>query len=381
MKETVRDIDILVVSRNAKKVSDVFTSLPQAKQVLVKGETKCSILTKEDAQVDLRVLEAPSFGAALLYFTGSKNHNIKLRHLAIKKRLKINEYGIFDKKGRSLASKTEEEIYEALDMDYIEPEMREDTGEVEAALAHRLPQLLGLKDIRGDFHAHTNYSDGNNSIEEMARAAIALGYDYLSLSDHSQSLKVARGLDTRALKEKKNELDKINKRLKNFKILFGSEVEIDSEGNLDYKDTVLAQFDIVVAAIHSGFKQSQKQLTHRIVKACQNKYVHIIAHPTGRLWPTRSPYEIDFKEVFKVAKETNTALEINAHPFRLDLSDIHARRAKEDHVKLAISTDSHDVAHLGYMRFGIGLAKRAWIEKKSVLNTLTLNELFQTIKK
>ena len=381
MKETVRDIDILVVSNNPRKASRDFVGLTQVKQVLAQGETKSSILTKDDAQVDLRVLEASSFGAALLYFTGSKNHNIKLRHLAIKRDLKINEYGIFDKKGRCLASKTEKDMYDALKMDYIEPQMREDAGEVEAALAHRLPRLLTLKDIRGDFHAHTNYSDGNSSIEEMAKTAVALGYDYLCLTDHSQSLKVARGLDSAHLLKKKKELDKVNKKFKNFKILFGSEVEIDSNGGLDYKDSILAEFDIVVAAIHSGFKQSQKQLTQRIVRACQNKYVHIIAHPTGRLWPTRGPYEIDFKEIFKVARQTNTALEINAHPNRLDLSDTHARWAKDNHVRLAISTDAHDITHLSYMRFGIGLAKRAWLQKKDVLNTLTLKELLFAIKK
>ena len=381
MKETVRDIDILVVSNNPRKASRDFVGLTQVKQVLAQGETKSSILTKDDAQVDLRVLEASSFGAALLYFTGSKNHNIKLRHLAIKRDLKINEYGIFDKKGRCLASKTEKDMYDVLKMDYIEPQMREDTGEVEAALAHRLPRLLTLKDIRGDFHAHTNYSDGNNSIEEMAKTAVALGYDYLCLTDHSQSLKVARGLDSAHLLKKKKELDKVNKKFKNFKILFGSEVEIDSNGGLDYKDSILAEFDIVVAAIHSGFKQSQKQLTQRIVRVCQNKYVHIIAHPTGRLWPTRGPYEIDFKEIFKVARQTNTALEINAHPNRWDLSDTHARWAKDNHVRLAISTDAHDITHLSYMRFGIGLAKRAWLQKKDVLNTLTLKELLFAIKK
>ena len=381
MKETVRDIDILVVSNNPRKASRDFVGLTQVKQVLAQGETKSSILTKDDAQVDLRVLEASSFGAALLYFTGSKNHNIKLRHLAIKRDLKINEYGIFDKKGRCLASKTEKDMYDVLKMDYIEPQMREDTGEVEAALAHRLPRLLTLKDIRGDFHAHTNYSDGNSSIEEMAKTAVALGYDYLCLTDHSQSLKVARGLDSAHLLKKKKELDKVNKKFKNFKILFGSEVEIDSNGGLDYKDSILAEFDIVVAAIHSGFKQSQKQLTQRIVRVCQNKYVHIIAHPTGRLWPTRGPYEIDFKEIFKVARQTNTALEINAHPNRLDLSDTHARWAKDNHVRLAISTDAHDITHLSYMRFGIGLAKRAWLQKKDVLNTLTLKELLSSIKK
>ncbi len=381
MKETVKDIDILVASKNPKKVSDAFIALPQVKRVLARGETKSSVLTNDDIQVDLRVLRPGSFGAALLYFTGSKNHNIRLRKQAIKLRLKINEYGVFDKNDRRLSSNTEKEMYKALGLDYIEPQMREDSGEIEAALEHRLPRLLNLKDIRGDFHVHTDHSDGRGTIEEMAAEAVRLGYDYVCLADHSGSLKVARGLDRERLQGKKRELDKARAKLKNIKILFGSEVEIDSNGDLDYKDKDLSQFDIVIAAIHSGFKQTKGQLTKRIVKACKNKYVHIIAHPTGRLWPTREPYEIDLKEIFKVARETNTALEINAQPYRLDLCDASARLAKESGVRLAISTDSHDVRSMSYMKFGIGLAKRAWLESRDVLNSLKTDALLKAIKK
>jgi DNA polymerase (family 10) len=381
MKETVRDVDILVASKNAKKIIEAFISLPQTKRVLAQGETKSSILTSEDVQVDLRVLEAKSFGAALLYFTGSKNHNIKLRQLAIKQRLKINEYGVFDKAGRCRASKTEEEMYRALGLDYIAPELREDTGEVEASQNHALPKLLELKDIRGDFHSHTSYSDGKDTVEAMARKAISLGYEYLCLTDHSVSLRVANGLDIPRLMKKKKEIDRLNKKLRNIRILFGTEVEIDSKGQTDYKDDVLSLFDLVVAAIHSGFKQSKRQLTQRIVRACQNKYVHIIAHPTGKLRMARDSYELDFKEVFKAAEETNTALEINAHPFRLDLSDVHARWAKESKVRLAISTDSHAIEHLDYMKFGVGLGRRAWLRKEDVLNSLRLAELVEAIKK
>ncbi|MFH0941104.1 MAG: DNA polymerase/3'-5' exonuclease PolX [Candidatus Omnitrophota bacterium] len=381
MKETVKDIDILVASKNPKKVSDAFIALPGVKRVLARGETKSSVLTNDDIQADLRVLRPDSFGAALLYFTGSKNHNIKLRQLAIKLGLKINEYGVFDKKDRRLASKTEKEMYKALGLDYIEPQMREDSGEIEAALEHRLPRLLDLKDIRGDFHIHTDHSDGSGTIEEMAKEAIRLGYDYVCLADHSESLKVARGLDRKRLKAKKRELDKARAKLKNIKILFGSEVEIDSNGDLDYKDKDLSQFDIVIAAIHSGFKQAKDQLTKRIVKACKNKYVHIIAHPTGRLWPTREPYEIDLKEIFKVARETNTALEISAQPYRLDLCDASARLAKECGVRLAISTDSHDIRSMSYMKFGIGVARRAWLESRDVLNSLKTDALLKAIRK
>lgn len=381
MKETVRDIDVLVSSDMPEDVVGVFTGMPSVKRVLARGETKSSVLTGDDAQVDLRVVAPESFGAALLYFTGSKNHNIRLRSLAIKQGLKINEYGIFDKKGRRLVSETEEGLYKYLGLDFIPPEMREDAGEIEAAQKHRLPKLLEPKDIRGDFHAHTRYSDGQDSIEDMAATARGLGYQYICLTDHSVSLKVAHGLDRRRLKQKKAELDRVSKKFKGFRILFGSEVEIDGDGRIDYDDATLSQFDIVVAAIHSGFKQSRKQLTERIVRACKNKRVHIIAHPTGRLWPTRESYELDLKEVFRAARDTNTSLEINAHPNRLDLCDTHARRAKDEGVRLAISTDSHSVEHLSYMKFGVGLARRAWLEKKDVLNACGLDSLLKVIKK
>jgi DNA polymerase (family 10) len=381
MKENVRDIDILAATKNPKKVSDVFINLPQAKRVLASGETKSSILTKDDVQVDLRVIDPKSYGAALVYFTGSKNHNIALRSRAIKMGCKINEYGVFNKKGLCLASKTEEEVYRSLGLDFIEPEMREDTGEIEAASKHILPKLIELKDIRGDFHAHTSYSDGKDTVEAMSQTAAGLGYDYIFLTDHSVSLKVANGLDIARLKKKRHEIDKVNKKLKDFRILFGSEVEIDSDGDIDYKNDILSGFDVVIAAVHSGFKQSKKQLTKRIVRACQNKHVHIIAHPTGKLWPTREPYDVDFKEIFKVARETNTALEINAHPYRLDLSDTVSRSAKENKVRLVINTDSHATSHLAYMKFGVGLARRAWLRKEDVLNSLKLDVLLKTIKK
>ncbi len=381
MKDSVKDVDILVASRKPKKISDAFVGLPQVNRILAEGATKSSVLTKNDVQVDLRVVDPQSYGAALLYFTGSKNHNITLRSLAIKKGLKINEYGIFDKRQKRIASKTEEDLYRCLGMDFIVPELREDTGEVEAALKHQLPKLLQLSDIKGDFHAHTIYSDGKDTIEAMAKVAQSLGYEYLCLTDHSVSLKVANGLDTERLKIKRKEIERLNKKMKNFRILFGSEVEIDKDGNIDYKDRLLAEFDVVVAAIHSGFKQSSKQLTKRIITACHNKHVHIIAHPTGKLWPKRGPYDVDLKEVFKAARQTNTALEINAHPYRLDLSDTASRMAKDNNVRLAISTDSHSIQHLYYMKFGIGLARRAWLEKNNVLNTLGLNAMLKAIKK
>jgi len=383
MKETVRDIDILTISTHPKKIMDVFTKLPQVKRVMAKGETKSSLLTKDDIQVDLRVVENKSYGAALLYFTGSKNFNIKLRQIAQRKKLKINEYGIFSvktKKEKYLAGKTEEEIFNLLKLDYIVPEIREDSGEIELAAKNKLPRLIKLKDLKGDFHVHTTYSDGRSTVAEMVQAARKKGYEYIALTDHSQSLRIANGLSVTNLKKKKREIEKINKTVKNFRILYGTEVDIDSNGRLDYKDKILAECDIVIAAIHSGFRQSKQQLTKRIINACKNKHVDIIAHPTGRLWGTRDSYELDFEEVFRVAKDTGTFLEINSFPSRLDLNDIHCRQAKEHGIKLAISTDAHAAEQLDVISFGVAVARRGWLEKKDVINTLSLKELLKTKK-
>lgn len=384
MKETVRDIDILAVSESAKAVMDAFAGLPQVKDVTAKGDTKSSIITREGAQVDLRVVEPNCFGAALLYFTGSKNFNIKIRQMALKKGLKINEYGVFAVKGgrqRYLGGKTENEVFKAAGLAYIEPELREDTGEIELAAKNKLPRLITMEDIKGDFHAHSKYSDGNNSILEMAEAGQRLGYEYLNMSDHSQGLKVAGGLSLEDLKKKRKEVDGLNSKLKNFKILYGCEVDIDSEGRLDYPDKVLAEFDCVVAAIHTGFKQSRAQLTRRLVNACKNKNVDILAHPTGRLWGTRDAYEIDFDEVIKAALDYGVALEINAFPLRLDLNDVNCRRAKEKGLKLAIATDAHTADQLQLINLGVATARRGWLTKDDVINTLPYQELMKLFKK
>ncbi len=381
-KETVRDIDILVISDQPKKVMHTFVTLPEVKDILAEGETKSSVRTKLDVQVDCRVVEAKSFGAALIYFTGSKNFNIKLRQIAIKKGLKVNEYGIF-RKEKFLAGRSEEEVFKVLGLPYIEPELREDNGEIELSLKGKLPRLhlIELKDIKGDLHTHSTWSDGGNSIKEMAEAARGLGYSYIAITDHSQSLKVAGGLTPTDLKKKKQEIDKINKTLKGFRVLYGTEVDIDSDGKIDYPDDILKEFEITVAAIHSGFKQSKAQLTRRILRACANKYVHIIAHPTGRLWGTRESYEIDMDEVLRVARETNTSLEINAFPQRLDLNDLYTRRAKEMAVKLAIGTDAHAIEQLKMMKLGMAVARRGWLSREDVINTLAVEELLRTIKK
>lgn len=384
MKETIRDIDILVVSDSRNKVMEAFTKLPAVKDITAKGATKSSIIASGGAQVDLRVVEERSYGSALIYFTGSKNFNIKIRRLAIKKNLKLNEYGLFklkDNKETYVPGRTEEEIFKRLGLSFIEPELREDRGEVEAAAQDKLPELISLKDIKGDFHSHSKYSDGQASIAEMAESAQALGYKYLNISDHSQGLKVAGGLSIEELKKKKAEVDKLNSKMRNFRILFGTEVDIDANGKLDYPDAVLAEFDVVVAAIHSGFKQSKNQLTKRLVNACKNKNVDILAHPTGRLWGTRDSYEIDFDGVFKAALDYGVVLEINAYPLRLDLNDVNCRRAKEKGIKLALATDAHSADQLQHMHLGVATARRGWLTKDDVINTLSYEELMRLFKK
>ena len=400
MKETVRDIDILAVSDNPDKIMDAFLRLPFVKDVRAKGLTKSSVITKEGAQIDLRVVEERNFGAALIYFTGSKNFNIKLRQLAIKKKLKINEYGVFKVpaaggsasggKGDQeayLCGESEEEVFASLGLQFIQPELREDGGEIELSAQGKLPQLLTLKDIKGDLHAHSQYSDGRNSIFEMAKAARGLGYEYLNMSDHSQSLKVAGGLSVEDLKIKRAEINKLNspdkigipalgrEKLKDFKIFFGAEVDIDSSGKMDYPDDILAEFDIVIAAIHTGFKQAKQQITKRLVRACKNKNVDIIAHPTGKLWGTRDPYEIDFEEFFKAASDYGIVLEVSAYPLRLDLNDVNCRKAKEKGIKMAVSTDSHNTDQLKFMPLGVATARRGWLTKDDVINSLSGDEL------
>ena len=303
-KETVGDIDILIVSQKPAKVMHKFTRLPSVAQVLASGATKASVRTRQDVQVDCRVVEAKSFGAALVYFTGSKDFNIRLRQIAIKKGLKVNEYGVF-RKNKFICGRTEEDVFKVLGLPYIEPELRENRGEIELAMQGRLPELVGLKDIKGDLHTHSDWSDGVSSIEEMAQAARERGYEYIALTDHSQSLKIANGLSVEDLKKKRAQIDRVNSRLKGVTVLFGTEVDIDSQGRIDYKDDILKGFDIVVAAIHTGFKQPSSQLTKRLVSACRNKYVHVIAHPTGRLWGVRDAYPVDMNEIFKAAKDTN----------------------------------------------------------------------------
>jgi len=380
-KETIGDIDILTTSSNSKKVMDTFISLPLVERVLVCGDTKSSIITYDGIHVDLRVVEPESYGSALAYFTGSKAHNIRIREIAMKNSLKINEYGVFDEKnGMKIACENEEEIYQILDMPFIVPELREDRGEIEAAKQNRLPGLVKLSQIKGDLHIHTTWSDGGNSIEEMLKAAQEIGYKYLAICDHSQTLKVAGGLSEDKLLKQIEKIKELNSKYKDFDILAGSEVDIKADGSLDYSDELLEKLDIVVAAIHTRFKMPRHEMTRRIIKAIQNPYVNILAHPTGRLLGVRDAYEIDLDEILKVAKRNNVALEINAFPERLDLNDINCKRAKDYGVLISINTDSHITNQLNYMTLGVSVARRGWLEPENIINTKHIEEVLSLFK-
>ena len=373
MRETVGDIDILAESDHGDEVVKAFTSLPQVIRVLGSGTTKGSVMVEGDIQVDLRSIDRDSYGAALQYFTGSQAHNIRLRSIAKKKNLKISEYGIFKGK-KKIGGGTEEEIYETLGMAWIPPELREDRGEIEAAVEGRLPELVDLYDINGDFHVHTDWSDGSATIDEMARKACSLGYTFIAICDHSQSAPYAGGLTPERLAEQIKEIHRINQGMKNIRILAGSEVDIRSDGSLDFPDELLSQLDIVIAAVHSGFKQ---KVTERLVSAARHPLVDIIAHPTGRLINQREGYEVEIDNVMQACADTGTAMEINAYYERLDLDDINARRAGEMGIQIAIGTDAHYPDDLESMRLGLGVTRRGWLEKGGVLNCLTVEEILR----
>jgi DNA polymerase (family 10) len=376
MKETIGDIDILVGSDNPSMVMDVFVSNPEVEEVLARGDTRGSVRLKDGVQVDIRVVSTDSYGAALQYFTGSKEHNIELRRLAIEKGYKINEYGVFMKDtGEKIAGKTEEEVYGILGLDYIPPELRENRGEIQAAANHQLPHLIEINHIRGDFHVHTNLSDGSASIEEIAEECKRRGYEYVAITDHSETLKVAGGLSEEDLVKSIETARKINEKIDGFRVLTGAEVEILGDGRLDYPDSILRDLDIVVAAVHSGFRMSRKEMTERIISAMANDHVTILAHPTGRVIEQRDPYEVDLERIIDEAKGKGVWLEINALPERLDLNDVNAKWAKESGVMMAIGTDAHSLDQLNYMIFGVATAKRGWLERGNVANTLTLNDL------
>ena len=366
--ESIGDVDILACGKDAAKIIDAFTTGPYVADVLAAGETKASVLVKDGPQVDLRVVEPRQFGAALQYFTGSKAHNIKLRDLAKDKGMKINEYGLF--KGRKVvASKDEDDIYRALGMEPTPPELREDRGEIEAATDGTLPDLIDTDDIKGDLHVHSDYSDGHNSIEEMAAAARERGYKFIAITDHSKSLHIANGLTEGRVRKQMKEIAALNRKLRGVRVLAGIEVDLKAGGELDLPDKLLADLDVVIAAVHSGFKQPRDKMMARLAAAAKNPHVDIIAHPTGRLIGERDPVEVDLPELIRLAAATGTAIEINAHPLRLDLDDVHCRMAKEHGVKLAIGTDAHDTGGLDVMPLGVSVARRGWLEAADVLNT------------
>ena len=378
-KETIGDIDILVSSHKPLVVMQAFIEHPTVERILAQGPTKSSIHVKGGIQVDLRVVENESFGAALQYFTGSKAHNIALRSLARKRKWKLSEYHLLDTtNNKVIAGSTESAIYNALDMDWVPPELREDFGEVEAALQGNLPSLVQEHDIRGDLHVHSNWSDGADTIEDMAKAAIARKYEYLAICDHSKHVAAANGLDESRLRKQINHIHKLNKRLKKIHLLAGIEVDILPDGSLDLSDTVLSETDLVIAAIHLPSK-TKKSITDLLIKACQHELVDAIAHPTGRILGQRTSFSIDFPNVFKVAKKYSVAFEINSS-HRLDLSSKLSREAKEQGIGFMVNTDAHRASQLELIRYGVGLARRGWIEPSDVLNALPLDQLQKRLK-
>lgn len=370
LRETVGDIDLMATADDAEAGLQTFVKLPLVDEVLAKGGTKASIVTHDGLQIDLRIVEHDSFGSLLQYFTGSKQHNILLREMGRKRGFKLSEYGITDLRTGVLEKFIlEEDFYRRLGLQFIPPELREAQHEIERAEQDAIPRLVELADIKGDTHTHTTWSDGHNSIEEMAVAARALGYEYIAVTDHSVGLGIAHGLSEERLREQIEEIKDINRRLDGIHVLTGTEVDIRADGTLDFSDDVLSELDVVVAAVHSALGQDEEKMTQRVIHAISNPQVDILAHPTCRLLGEREPVKIDMERVFHAAVESNTALEINAMPVRLDLSDIHAFRARELGVKLVIGTDAHSVEQLRVMRFGVGVARRGWCEAQHILNT------------
>jgi len=371
--ETIGDVDILVAAKKGKQIIQAFTGARFVQEVLAAGPTKGSAIIQTETapvHVDVRVVPEKSFGAAAQYFTGSKQHNVRLREIAIKAKLKLNEYGLF-KGNKMIAGPVEKEIYEKLGLDYVDPLLREDRGEIDAAKTHSLPELIEPKDIKGDLHVHTNASDGDCDTSEIVRAAKRAGYKYICITDHSHSSAIANGLSPKRLAQQIKQIHKLNEKLKGITILAGTEVDILADGSLDFDNKLLAELDFVIAAIHSGLAGSREKVTTRTLKAMDNPYVHCIAHPTGRLIGQREPMDIDIAAVIKHAAQTHTALEVNANPWRLDLKDTHCRMAIEAQVKLVIGTDAHSISGLGLMGFGVATAGRGWVTKADVLNTFS----------
>lgn len=385
-KETIGDLDILVTSKKGNHVMERFVSYPEVASIMARGETKTTVVLKNGLQTDVRVLEKKAFGAALQYFTGSKTHNIAIRDRAKRMGLKISEYGVFREKDEKwITGETEEEVYKAVGLPWMPPELRENRGEIEAAEKGRLPNLIKVEDIRGDLHVHTKDSDGGNTIEELVAYAIKKGYEYIAITDHSKAVGIAHGLNEERLLKEIEEIDKFNKRLTShvsrFTVLKGTEVDIKADGSLDLDEKVLKKLDIVVGAVHSKFNMTEDEMTSRLIKAMETGIVNVIAHPTGRLLTGRDPYPVNMERLFTAAKRNNVMLEINAYPDRLDLNDIHCKLAKDMGVMLVISTDTHHYLQMDFIKFGVNNARRGWVEKDDVLNTRPLNEVIKILRR
>jgi DNA polymerase (family 10) len=378
-KETVGDGDLLVVAKDADAVMDAFVAMDSVVHVHGKGHTKASVKLHTGMDVDLRIVPAESWGAALNYFTGSKDHNVTLRKMALAKKLKLNEYGVF-RGDKRIAGETEEEVYAILGLAYVPPELRENTGEIEAAAEDRLPKLIGYDDVRGDLQIQTKWTDGANTIEEIVAEARRLGREYIAITDHTKGLAMM-GQDEKGIRKQGAAIDKLNKSLRGFRILKGAEVNINKDGSLDIDDETLATLDLVGVAIHSHFNLARAEMTRRVIRAMENPHVHILFHPTARILQEREACDIDIDAVINAAKRTGTALEIDAYPDRLDLKDEHVRKAVEAGVKLVIDTDAHSLHHLGYMDYGIATARRGWATKADVLNTKPLKSFLGSLKK
>jgi DNA polymerase (family X) len=370
-RETLGDVDILVASSHAPEVAEAFLGYHDVKQILARGETKCSVILRSGLQVDLRIVPQSSYGAALHYFTGSKPHNIAVRLLGVKRHLKINEYGIF-RGTRQIGGRTEEEVFKAVGLPWIPPELRENHGEIEAAREHRLPALVELANIRGDLQMHTDATDGKNTLAEMVAACATRGYEYIAITDHTKAVRVAGGLTSGGFHKQSHAIDAIRKHFSKLVVLKGAEVDILEDGSLDLDDETLAEFDIVIVSVHSRFNMSKAEMTRRIVRALQHTRVHILGHPTGRLIGKREPYPVDMQEVIKAARDYGVMLEINAQPDRLDLNDLHVQMARASGVKLVVNTDAHRIQELDCMRYGVDQARRGWCEAKDVANACHL---------
>jgi DNA polymerase (family 10) len=375
-KETVGDLDVLVSSNEPEKVTEYFVSMPPIVRILGQGPTKSTVVLRNMLQVDLRVIPPESYGAALQYFTGSKEHNVKLRTIGVKAGLKLNEYGLYDRETDELiAAEDEETIYESMGMRWMPPEIRENTGEMEAAMEDRLPELVALDQIKGDLHIHTDYSHAVDPLEHMVEKAVSMGHQYIAITDHSKGLAIAKGLSEKRLAKLIKEIETLDAEYPEVRVIKGTECDIKGDGSLDYSDDTLNQLDFVIASVHTGFQNDEEKLTQRMVDAIHNPYVKAIGHPTGRLIQRRSPYALDLDRVFEAAAEQNVFMEINGSPSRLDLTDVNARRAKEMGVKLSLGSDAHSVSQMEFLPLSVAVARRGWLTQEDVVNTWELEKV------